>query len=129
MRIAMACEDDLGLKGHLSPHFGRCPFYTLVEVEDGEVRRVEVVKNPHYMAHAPGVVPEFIRSLGADVIIAGGMGRRAIDMFARFGIEAVTTGASAPLEEVLVGYLEGRIRGAESCRDDDHHHGKWGGRR
>jgi len=123
MRIAMASEDDLGLKGYLSAHFGRCPFYTVVEVQDGEVKGVEVVKNPYYMAHAPGVVPEFIRSLGVDVIIAGGMGPRAIDMFARFGIEAVTTGTSAPLEEVLRGYLEGRIRGVESCGHEDHHHG------
>ena len=122
MKIAMASEDDLGLKGLLSPHFGRCPFYTLVEVQDGEVKEVEVVRNPYYMAHAPGVVPEFIRSLGADVIIAGGMGPRAIEMFAHFGIEAVTTGASIPLEEVLQGYLEGRIKGVESCGHEGHHH-------
>jgi len=119
MRIAIASDDQEGLKGQMSAHFGRCPFYTVVDVEDGQVLRVEVVENPYYQSHVPGMVPQFIKSLGAHVIIAGGMGPRAIEMFEQFGIEVVTTGGSAPVDEVLGTFLEGSLRGARAC--EEHH--------
>ena len=68
-RIAIAVEDDLGLEGEVSMHFGRCSHYTFVEVEDGEISRFRVVGNPYYEAHTPGAVPNFIREEGADVMI------------------------------------------------------------
>ena len=119
MRIVIASDDREGLKGQMSAHFGRCPFYTLVDVEDGRVLKVEVVENPYYQSHVPGRVPQFIRSLGAHVIIAGGMGPRAMEMFEQFGIEVVTTGGSAPVDEVLGAFLEGSLRGARAC--EEHH--------
>ena len=52
-RIALACDDNLGLEGQMSAHFGRCPCYTLVEVEDGEIVKTEVIANPYYNQHQP----------------------------------------------------------------------------
>ena len=78
MRIAFSCDDDRGLEGVVAHHFGRCPYYTFVEMDDGQVKRVEVTPNPYYGQHAPGVVPAFINSRGADVMITGGMGARAV---------------------------------------------------
>lgn len=119
MKVVLASDDPKGLEGSLSPHFGRCPYYTVVEIEDGQVLEVKVVENPYYRSHAPGVVPHYIKSLGADVIIAGGMGPRAIEMFEQFGIEVVTTGWQAPVGEVLQAYLEGNLRGVRAC--EEHH--------
>ncbi len=118
MRIAFASEDNQGLKGSLSAHFGRCPYYTLVDLDGNKVLDIKVVANPYFNSHVPGAVPEFIKSQGAQVIIAGGMGPRAIDLFNQFGIEAVTTGAQGPLEDILTAYLRGDIKGAWGC---EHH--------
>ncbi len=117
MRIAFASDDNQGVEGFLSAHFGRCPYYTLVDIEgDGDkVLDVKVVANPYFNSHVPGAVPEFIKSQGAQVMIAGGMGPRAIGLFEQIGIEAITTGAQGTLEEILLAYLRGEIKGALSC--------------
>ena len=115
-RIAIAVEDDLGLEGEVSMHFGRCPHYTFVEVEEGEISTSRVVKNPYYEAHVPGAVPKFIHEEGADVMIAGGMGPRAIGMFEELGIEVVTGGVGGT-RDVLRAYLSGELRGIQPCAE------------
>ncbi len=121
-RIALASEDDLGLDGAVSAHFGRCPFYTLVSVEGDQILGSEVVKNPYYPNHQPGVIPQFIRSQKANVMIAGGMGPRAIDFFTQFGIE-VATGVQGRVRDVVQAYLRGEIQGVAACEHHDHGHG------
>ena len=34
IKIALASEDNKGLDGEMSQHFGRCPYYTMAMVED-----------------------------------------------------------------------------------------------
>jgi len=115
IKIAFASKENAGLDGRLSHHFGRCPYYVFVEVEDSEVKNVEVKENPYFASHVPGAVPQFIASEGANVIIAGGMGPRAIDWFTRLGIQPVT-GASGKIRDILNDYLAGKIQlGAEPC--------------
>jgi predicted Fe-Mo cluster-binding NifX family protein len=115
--IAIAAEDDRGLIGQVSGHFGRCPYYVLAEVNGDAVIGSRVVANPYFDLHRPGVMPRFIRDLGVDVIIAGGMGPRAIDMFHGFGID-VATGTTGAVEEVLGAYLRGEHRGVVPCAHD-----------
>ena len=123
-KIALACEDNQGLDGQISQHFGRCPSYLIVDVEGNEVKKSEVIENPYFTNHIPGKVPQFIKEQGAQVMIAGGMGPRAIDMFTTFGIEVVT-GAVGNAGNVLQAYLRGEISGVEPCKHDhpgDHDH-------
>jgi predicted Fe-Mo cluster-binding NifX family protein len=115
--IAIAAEDEKGLDGEVSHHFGRCAAYTLAEVQGGKVISTRVQPNPFVAAHQPGQMPVFIRDLGANVILAGGMGPRAVDMFHQFGIE-VATGAVGRVGSVLEAYLEGKVKGIVPCSHD-----------
>ena len=116
-RIALACEDNQGLDGQISQHFGRCPYYLILDVDGEEIKKSETVSNPYYHNHIPGVVPKFIHEQGANVMIAGGMGPRAIDMFTGLGIEVVT-GAIGNAGNVLQAYLRGEVSGVEPCKHD-----------
>jgi len=116
-RIALACEDNQGVSGQISQHFGRCPYYLIVDVDGHEIRKTDSVNNPYYNSHVPGMVPQFISEQGANVMIAGGMGPRAIDMFTSLGIEAVS-GATGNVGNVLQAYLRGEISGVEPCEHD-----------
>ena len=123
-KLALACEDNQGLDGQISQHFGRCPSYLIVDVDGNEVKKSEVVENPYYTNHIPGKVPQFIKEQEVQVMIAGGMGPKAIDMFSTFGIEVVT-GAIGTAGNVLQAYLQGKITGVEPCKHDhagDHDH-------
>lgn len=121
MRIAISTEDKNGLESRISHHFGRCPYYVLVDVENQQVQNTKGIENPFHARHQPGMVPEFIKSQGVDLMISGGMGRRAIDFFDQFGIQ-VATGANGTVSSTLDAYFNGQLRGAEPCRDSVEHH-------
>jgi predicted Fe-Mo cluster-binding NifX family protein len=116
-RIAFSCEDENGLNSEMSMHFGRCPFFTLVDVEEGKLTNAQVVNNPAFENHVPGAVPEFIRDQNVNMMIAGGMGPKAVNMFNDFGIE-VATGVGGKVEKVLAAYLEGKVQGTVPCNHD-----------
>lgn len=114
MRVAVSADNSNGLDSVVSPHFGRCPYYVLVDLNEREVSQVNAVENPAYGQHQPGQVPGFIHSHGANVMLAGGMGRRAIGFFQQYGIQAVT-GATGTVRHALEQYLGGALQGAEPC--------------
>lgn len=120
MRVVISADDSNGLDSVVSPHFGRCPYYVLVDLDGRKVSRVSAVENPYYGHHQPGQVPGFIQSQGGDVMLAGGMGRRAIGFFQQYGIQAVT-GASGTVRHALEQYLGGVLQGAEPCRESIEH--------
>ena len=115
--IAIACEDNKGLAGEVSHHFGRCPFYVLIETEGEKCVNARVTANPYYGNHQPGQMPMYLRDMGANVILAGGMGPRAVQMFEQFGIE-VATGAVGKVGRVLHAYLSGGLTGTVPCNHD-----------
>ena len=122
MKIALATDDDRGLEAVLSHHFGRCPYYVVVDIDDKEIREVKALQSPFYGSHGePGEVPTFIKGIGAQVIIAGGMGPKAIGFFEQLGIQAVT-GVSGMVREVINAYMSGQIEGALPCSDHDSSH-------
>ncbi len=123
MRIAVSADDARGLDAAVSPHFGRCPYYVLVDVDEGRISSTRVVANPFYGQHRPGQVPAFIQSQGADVMLTGGMGARAVSFFEQCGIEPIT-GATGSVRHALEDYLAGRLRGAAACGESvEHGHG------
>ena len=119
MLIAVASDDDLGLDGQVCAHFGHCPVFTIVEVKDGMIAGAKVVDNPHARGHAPGTLPEYVESLGAKVILAGGMGGRAVTFFQQYGIEACA-GYECNVRQAVESYLDGDLGGGEPCPG---HHG------
>lgn len=100
MRIAIPVTN-----GKLSVHFGHCQRFALVDVDgaSGEVGTVEFVDAPD---HAPGLLPRWLGDHSVDVVIAGGMGRRAVDLFARQGIEVVVGAQSDDPEAIARAYAD-----------------------
>ncbi len=108
MKIAISTEGEL-----VSAHFGRCPHFTIVEIEDNNVVSKEVVANP---GHSPGALPQFLHQMGAEAIIAGGMGMRAAGFFDELGVKPIM-GISGKIDEVIEQLIKGTLKGGESlCR-------------
>lgn len=105
MKVAISTDDD-----YVSPHFGRCPYFTIVEIEDGKVVSKEVINNP---GHQPAFLPQFLSERKVSCIIAGGMGRRAEGLFSEKGIETVV-GISGRVDEVIYKLSKGTLKGGES---------------
>jgi predicted Fe-Mo cluster-binding NifX family protein len=120
MRIAVSVETNNELESVVAHHFGRCPFFAIVDLEDREVKTVKVIDNPFYNGHQPGQVPGFIKEQNADVMLSGGMGGRAIEFFRQFGIETAT-GANGTVHQSLERYLGGELTGAAPCKESVEH--------
>jgi predicted Fe-Mo cluster-binding NifX family protein len=120
MRIAVSVETNNELDSVVAHHFGRCPFFALVDVDGTEVKAINVVDNPYYGAHQPGQVPGFIHEQRADVMLSGGMGGRAIQFFQQYGIQAAT-GANGTVRTALQSYLGGELSGAAPCKESVEH--------
>jgi len=120
MRIVISSQENTGLESQVSHHFGRCPYFTLIDEDQGEIKLVRSIENPYFAQHTPGQVPEFISNQDANVMISGGMGRRAIDFFQQLGVETAT-GAAGSVEQTLQRYLSGELPRAQPCSDSVEH--------
>lgn len=110
MKIAVPLDN-----GRISAHFGHCADFALYEVDPA--RKVTLSKTTLAAPpHEPGLLPRWLHEHGADVIIAGGMGRRAQDLFARQGIQVVVGAPPDAADQVVVAYLAGTLQaGANTC--------------
>jgi predicted Fe-Mo cluster-binding NifX family protein len=96
--------------GYVSAHFGRCPSFTIIDVEDNNITSKEIVDNP---GHQPGFIPQFLHERGVNFIIAGGMGMRARNLFEQFHIKTIL-GISGRIDDVLEEIKNGTLKGGES---------------
>ena len=100
-------------EGKLTAHFGHCQEFALVDVEENEVKKRETLVPP---PHEPGVLPKWLRDLGANVIIAGGMGARALDLFVQNNIKVVVGASALAPEELVKQYLDNTLQvGGNVC--------------
>ncbi len=108
MKIAIPLAD-----GKLTAHFGHCQEFALIEVEGNEIMKQETLVPP---PHEPGVLPAWLHDLGASVIIAGGMGGRAIDLFKQNSINVIIGAPALEPEELVKSYLNNTLAtGANVC--------------
>jgi len=123
MKIAITAETDQGLASPVAQHFGHTPYFVLVDLQNGAVSATHTLANPYAESHEPGQIPEFISAQGAEVMISGGMGGRAIGFFREAGVQTAT-GASGTVEDALHAYLKGQLQGAAPCAESvAHGHG------
>ena len=112
-KIAVASDS-----GQVAGHFGHCEGFMIFETEGDAIAKVEVFPNP---GHRPGFLPNFLNDLGVKVIIAGGMGGGAIDIFNEKKIEVIV-GASGDATKAVEQYLAGALKSTGSvCREHQHH--------
>ncbi|MCK4662527.1 MAG: NifB/NifX family molybdenum-iron cluster-binding protein [Bacteroidales bacterium] len=102
------------LNGQLTPHFGHCEKFAILETENNKVIKEDFVTPP---IHQPGVYPKFLADHGVNIIIAGGMGQKAQNLFTQNNIE-VCVGVNAETPDKLVEqYLSGFLKTGQNLCD------------
>jgi predicted Fe-Mo cluster-binding NifX family protein len=111
-KIAIAADD-----GAVSGHFGHCEGFFVFETEGVAILRKSFIANP---GHQPGLLPRMMQEAGAHVVIAGGMGGGAIELFNAASIDVVT-GAQGPVDDVAHSWLEGKlVSDGSTCHEHKH---------
>ena len=77
------------------------------------LKREDVAAPPHQ----PGLLPPWLAARGANVIIAGGMGQRACELFAQAGIRVLVGAPTDTPEQLVSDYLSGTLQAGENRCD------------
>ena len=124
LRIAIPHEN-----GRLHGHFGGCREFAIVEA-DSETKTVRATRTVPGPPHQPGLFPRWLREQGVSVVVADGIGRRALDMFAQHGIVVRTGVPGTSVEATVAAYLSGQLNASpaggehhDHHHDDEHEHG------
>ena len=102
--------------GQLCPHFGHCEQFAVIETDaqKGEILGTSLLTPP---PHEPGLLPRWLHEQGANVVIAGGMGRRAQQLFEQGGVTVVVGAVAGTPEQLAAAYLSGTLRAGENLCD------------
>ena len=117
IKIAVASENET-----VTEHFGHCVNFNIFEAENNRVVKSESIPNP---GHKPGFLPNFLNDMGVNVIISGGMGEGAIDIFNEKGIEVIV-GASGNAKAAAEAYLQGSLKSTGAVCHEHRHHDECG---
>ena len=102
--------------GKVSPHFGHCEYFALIDVDEATRKIVnkELVTPPD---HQPGVFPAWLAEEGANIIIAGGMGIRAQNLFSENRIEVIVGAVGDDPEKLVLAHLDGTLDTGDNVCD------------
>lgn len=119
MKVSVPTMGDRGLNELICAHFGRAETFTIVDTDSGDV---EVVPNTSEHMGGTGLPPELISAKGAHVMLAGGLGPKAVKMFEDYGID-VFVGATGTVRDAISDWKEGHLEEASdrnACREHQH---------
>ncbi len=106
--------------GKLSAHFGHCEEFVIFsakETSEGTAVEAEVVDVLGAPPHQPGLLPAWRNERGVNMVIAGGMGSRAQELFSQAGIEVMVGAASTDPKEIVQSYLDGTLVAGQNICD------------
>ena len=113
MKIAVASENEM-----VTEHFGHCKGFMIFDAQKSQIVKSETIANP---GHKPGFLPNFLADRGVNVIISGGMGGGAVEIFNERNIEVIV-GAKGNAKAAVEAYLEGSLKSTGSvCHEHQHH--------
>ena len=113
LKIAVAAEGKT-----VTGHFGHCEAFLVFETENGVIAKEQALPNP---GHKPGFLPNYLADHGVNVIISGGMGGGAVDIFNERNVEVII-GASGDARTAVEKYLKGELKSTGSvCHEHQHH--------
>lgn len=101
MKIAIPVADN-----KLCNHFGHCERFVIFDIQDNIVENKQLLIPP---PHEPGLLPRWLGELGVQVVIAGGMGGKALTLFAEKGVKVITGAPHLAPEELVEKYLQNAL--------------------
>jgi len=108
-RIAIPSVETGGLDGQRSGHFGHCDVFTLVDVEDGEIKQVSTLANEGHVQGGCMVPVNFLAEHKVDALIVGGIGMRPLMGFRQVGIDVYHDGTRPEIRPVVEDLIADRL--------------------
>ena len=109
MKIAVSTTSG-GLDDKVSDVFGRAVSFTIVEIENGEIKNVEVVRNDFAVrgGGAGVAVSQFLIDRGVEVVLTGNVGPNALTVLNSAGVKVYRAGGLS-VKEAIEKFLKGEL--------------------
>jgi len=103
LRIAVATNGRRGLEDAVSEVFGRSNVFTIVDVDDEEIKGVKVIENPavSYKHGAGPIVTKMLIDSRVNVVIAGELGPGVSVLLDQFNIRKITVKPGTQVAEAI----------------------------
>jgi predicted Fe-Mo cluster-binding NifX family protein len=108
-RIAIPSVNNGGLDGQRSGHFGHCDVFTIVDVEDGEIKEVSTIPNQEHVQGGCMVPVNFLAGHNVNALIVGGIGMRPLMGFRQVGIDVYHDAVRPEIRPVVEDLIAGRL--------------------
>jgi len=119
-RIVVPAEDGNGLNARLSEHFGRAPYFIVVELENGNIINVQAVPNESEHFGGFGLPSDRILQFRPNAVITYGMGPRALSIFQGAGVAVLKANADT-VKDVVEAYRQNKLEElTEGCHRARH---------
>lgn len=122
MKLCIPSMGQNGITDTVGQHFGKVPYYTLYNTESKEV---SVISNTSEHNGGTGLPPEIMAKESVDIMLCGGLGRKAVQMFDQYGID-VFIGATGTIQDAINAWEGNSLSKAthnNSCAGHGHDHG------
>jgi len=122
MRIVVPVSDDKGIDAQLSQHFGRAPFYAIIDLDEkGKVIGQGTIANTSEHFGGVGLPPDRILQLKPKALITYGLGPKALRIFQDAGVAVLRTEANI-VRDVVTAYNNNELQElTEGCHQAHHH--------
>ena len=120
MRIGVTLEDEKGLEGNVSAHFGQCEYFLIADVKNNEIENTRVVPNTAQHGGGGCVAVDEISKYDITHVIAGGMGAGAQHKFAAANVQVF--GYSGNVKDAIMSLINDSLGGLDACREQGEHH-------
>lgn len=108
-RIAIPSLENGGLDGQRSGHFGHCDVFTLVDVENGEIKQVSTIANNGHVQGGCMVPVNLLAGHNVNALIVGGIGMRPLMGFRQVGIDVYHDAVRPEIRPVVEDLIAGRL--------------------
>ncbi|MDA3916647.1 MAG: NifB/NifX family molybdenum-iron cluster-binding protein [Deltaproteobacteria bacterium] len=108
-KIAIPSNGQGGLDGTRAGHFGHCDVFTLVDVENGEIKEVSILQNQEHVQGGCMVPVNLLSDNSVNALIVGGIGMRPLMGFKQVGIDVYHDDQRAEIEPVVKDLIAGKL--------------------
>ena len=109
MRIAVPSMNQGGLDGERSGHFGHCDVFTLIDVEDGQIKEISILPNVSHVQGGCMVPVNLLADNQVNALIVGGIGMRPLMGFKNVGIDVYYDAERAAIRPVVEDLISGKL--------------------
>lgn len=121
-RIVVPVSDDRGIDAQLSQHFGRAPFFAIIDLdEEGHVIGQGTIANTSEHFGGVGLPPDRILQLKPKALITYGLGPKALRVFQNAGVAVLRTEANT-VRDVVRAYNNNELQELTQGCHQAHHH-------